>query len=95
MSSIKPDVTIKSTITSQAMGGSSTDTMVLYAPFLNLFGIFMTVALCISFLLLSGLTLKFMKLFSLKIRVILDKAQNSDDTKLTLVKSNSRFSEYE
>ena len=86
MSSIKPDVTIKTTITSQAMGGSSADTMVLYAPFLNLFGIFMTVALCVSFLLLSGLTLKFMKVFSFKVRVIIDKAHNSDDANLTLMK---------
>jgi len=55
----------------------------------------MTVALCITFLLLSGMTLKFMKLFSFKVRVILDKAQNSDDTKLTLLSSNSRIKEYE
>ncbi len=56
------------------MGGASTDTMVLYAPFLNLFGIFLTVALCLGFLILSGITLKMMKVMSLKIRVILDKA---------------------
>jgi hypothetical protein len=95
MSSNKGEVTIKqTTITSQALGGSSTDTMVLYAPFLNLFGIFMTLALCITFLLLSGMTIKFMKVFSFKIRIIIDKAQNSDN-KERRSPQTSRINEYE
>jgi hypothetical protein len=69
--------------------------MMLYAPFLNLFGIFLTLALCISFLLLSGLTIKFMKVFSFKIRIIIDKAQNSDNRHRSRPQTSSRISEYE
>jgi hypothetical protein len=68
--------------------------MMLYAPFLNLFGIFLTLALCISFLLLSGMTIKFMKVFSFKIRIIIDKAQNSDNRQRSLPQT-SRINEYE
>ena len=95
MSSTKGEVTIKqNTISPQALGGSSTDTMMLYAPFLNLFGIFLTLALCISFLLLSGMTIKFIKVFTFKIRVIVDKAQNSDNRQISLPQA-SRINEYE
>ena len=66
----------------------------LYAPFLNLFGIFLTLALCISFLLLSGMTIKFIKVFTFKIRVIVDKAQNSDNRQISLPQA-SRINEYE
>jgi hypothetical protein len=68
--------------------------MMLYAPFLNLFGIFLTLALCISFLLLSGVTIKLMKVFSFKIRIIIDKAQNSDNRQIRLSQT-SRINEYE
>jgi hypothetical protein len=59
--------------------GASTTTAVedqtfLYAPFLNLFGIFLTIALCLTFLALSGMTIKILKVYACKIRIINYKA---------------------
>ena len=56
------------------------DQILLYAPFLNLFGIFLTVALCLTFLALSGITIKFLKVFACKIRIVNKKVSLKEGT---------------
>lgn len=56
------------------------DQIFLYAPFLNLFGIFLTVVLCLTFLALGGITIKFLKVFACKIRIINKKAALKEGT---------------
>ena len=55
------------------------DTSFQYAPFLNLFGISLTVLLCLAFLVLSSRVLRYLKLFQCKIKTVLKKAQSLDD----------------
>ena len=63
------------TLTAQAHTTTAQqDQTLLYAPFLNLFGIFLTVVLCLLFLALSGITIKFLKIYACKIRIIIKKA---------------------
>lgn len=49
-----------------------------YASFLNLFGILICVALCILFLILGGHTLKYIKEFAVKIKIIANRAEDKN-----------------
>ena len=57
----------------------ATSGLFVYAPFLNVFGILMTIIMCLTFLVLSGHTLKYLKIFASKIRIIIKKAQDNEN----------------
>jgi hypothetical protein len=55
--------------------GTGTNT-VGYASFQNLFGIFVSIVLCVLYLALGAHTLKYMKAFACKIKIIMARAQD-------------------
>lgn len=49
-----------------------------HVSFLNLFGIFISIVLCILFVILGGHTLKYIKAFACKIKIIVNKAEDKN-----------------
>lgn len=57
---------------------TTSTTSFLTVSFLNLFGILICVALCILFLILGGHTLKYIKEFAVKIKIIANRAEDKN-----------------
>lgn len=63
------------------MSNISSGSSISYASFTNLFGIVVSIVLCVLFIILGGHTLKYIKAFACKIKIIVNKAE---DKKLEL-----------
>jgi hypothetical protein len=57
---------------------SDTNTNVQSASFLNLFGVLISVVLCTMFIILGGHTLKYIKAFAVKIKIISNRAMDKN-----------------
>lgn len=57
---------------------SSTNTDVQTSSFFNLFGVVISVVLCTLFMILGGHTLKYIKAFAVKIKIIMNRARDQE-----------------
>lgn len=60
------------------MATDTSTTTISSVGFLNLFGIFVSIVLCVMFIILGGHALKYIKAFAVKIKIIVNRAEDKN-----------------